>query len=277
MSRNQKSTEEIKLILDSAMDALSAVPYKVSLRWLFYRLIELGYYSEKGDYRHFKDLQARYRKSQKRGWAPDTLVDDTRPVVYRGDGAEGEDEAIQLQVETLTATLSHFDEQKYYVEVWFEAEAMSRQFQYYTKGLTLRAFKGDFTIEPKWRTAKELEWSAKRYGLPMVIVYFGDLDDKGQLIPHSAVKDIRKWCEYEFHLVIGGLKPEHVDRFKLDPNPDRPGQFQWEALDDTEAQTVIRESISPFVDGDVISAMDERSRMITADIRGAIQQWHESR
>ena len=43
-----------KLTLDRAMGYIQAVPYRVTLRWLFYRLLQDGTYGSKQDYEQLK-------------------------------------------------------------------------------------------------------------------------------------------------------------------------------------------------------------------------------
>jgi hypothetical protein len=236
------------------MAAIESVPYKVSLRWLFYRLIEQGIFSAKSDYTNFKTLLGRYRKNRARGWQPDSIVDDTRQPYYRGGGEPTAQEAIESLIDGLSVPLSHFGRQERYVELWYESEAMSRQFQYYTAGLTLRAFKGDISIEPKWRAAKELEHAGMYYGLPVTVLYFGDLDAKGEQIPQSAIRDIRKWCSLDIEFIVCGLNREQVKRYNLIPNPDRAG-YQWEALGDAQAAEVITGSVEQYLDVDIVEGV----------------------
>ena len=70
---------ETQRILDAALKYVLSVDYRVSLRWVFYRMVqELGY--AKKDYGRFKSTLVRARKKRLRGWAPDTLTDETRKV-----------------------------------------------------------------------------------------------------------------------------------------------------------------------------------------------------
>lgn len=43
---------ETETILDRAWDLVQGVPYKVSARWVFYRLLQEGFYSKKSDYKN---------------------------------------------------------------------------------------------------------------------------------------------------------------------------------------------------------------------------------
>ena len=63
-------------ILDSAMEHINSVPYVVSARWLFYRLLQDSFYHEKGDYHsRFLPLTSKVRKNFYGLWRPDTLAD----------------------------------------------------------------------------------------------------------------------------------------------------------------------------------------------------------
>lgn len=75
-----------KAVLDRAMGHIQAVPYRVTLRWLFYRLLQDGTYSSKQDYEQLKSLTSRARKAFYDGWAPNTLADDNREAFIKGFG-----------------------------------------------------------------------------------------------------------------------------------------------------------------------------------------------
>ena len=77
-------------ILAAAWTHVQSVAYRVSLRWLFYRLLQDGYYSTKKDYRgQFKPLMSRARHRQLDGWRiTDTLTDEVRSATY-AEGSTG--------------------------------------------------------------------------------------------------------------------------------------------------------------------------------------------
>ena len=74
-------------------------------------------------------------------------MNDTRSAIYRGWGYLDRDEIRDKP--QINTDLTHFLQQDYYVEIWFEAMAMAAQFRYYTKGITLRSFRGDGSIDFK--------------------------------------------------------------------------------------------------------------------------------
>jgi hypothetical protein len=165
-----------------------------------------------------------------------------------------------------------YSKQDNIVMLWFEAQAMQRQFEYYASPyrVSYAAFKGDPSINFKWNIADYLATLYKRYRKPIVILYFGDYEAdkgsgsraKGLTIPINAFNDIAGWLlgilerdeivsrkdwEGDPDSVIRmeriGLNPEHIDEWNLPENPERPGEYQWEALNDEQAGTLITEAI----------------------------------
>ena len=164
---------------------------------------------------------------------------------------------------------SHFDMQNYYVECWFEARAMLGQFKEHTKDIVLRPFGGFAGIEYKYRIAKELEELSERFQKPIKILYFGDCDEAGKMISYSAVdgpRGLRKWCEVPFDLIVCGLTKKQARHYKLPANPDKPGEYQWESLEDGQAAEIIGESVGKYVDQNVIEALKDEEEE-------ALSQW----
>jgi hypothetical protein len=246
MSASQYKPKEGRAeILAWCLDRVRSIPYKVTARWLFYRLVqERGF--KKTEYKNFLKWTSRARKAFYRGWAPDTLVDNTRQAHKRGHG--------YLNVDDWMSSLKHercvldkYVTQENIVEAWFEAEAMCSQFSHYTGPyhVTLRPFKGDASIEYKWRIAKDLE-NLARYGKPIVILYFGDYDPKGLEIPENALRDIRAWFPQPFKFIRCGINKEHISQLQLVERPEKPGAYQWEALDESAAQHLILDNLNKY-------------------------------
>jgi hypothetical protein len=258
------------------------VPYKVSLRWLFYRLLQAGIYNNKNDYNALKHITKRARKEFYNGWNPETLVDDTRRAYIRGSGYLDEYDFLNT-VGGMECVLDKWQNQDYYLECWFEARAMYQQFEYYTRYITLRPFGGDPSIHYKWETAKHLSMAAERYRKPIVILYFGDLDPKGMEIPENAVRDIFSWTDENFITLPGrshsnikfiraGLNPGDEVDYNIPENPERPGTYQWEALDDETAREVIETAVYEFVDHGLQNAAVAEQHEITGRFK---ENWTE--
>ena len=268
-------------ILDRAYDLIQSVPYKVSLRWLFYRLIQEGYYKRKEDYKvKWTPTCSIARKRFYKNWHPDILADETRhriPVVgYHRSIQEAVESLPELVSNCTEISLDHFYKQDSYTEIWFEARAMAGQFEYYTKGIDLLPFGGDPSMPFKWSIAKHLEKCASWYNTPINILYFGDLDQKGEQIPQSALKDIEIWCDHPFTFVRCGLTREQASRYNLPENFEKPGQYQWEALEDDQAEEIIIQALDGYIDTDIIEAVSDEAQKATEvwqrKVRKAIEE-----
>jgi len=237
--------------LDWCLKRIESVPYNVTARWLFYRYIEEvlkpnGLYVSKKQYKPFLQWTARARKRFYNGWRPDTLTDDTREAHIRGFGYQNEEQWLE-QFKNQTCTLDKYVSQEKIIEVWFEAEAMCSQFSYHTSPyhITMRPFKGDASIDYKWKTAKHLELLGE-YRKPIVILYFGDYDKKGLQIPESAVKDIKEWSQVPFQFIRCGINKKQILDWGLIESFDKEGTFQWEALSEDKAKDLIVGNIEKY-------------------------------
>jgi len=255
-----------QIILDRAMELVKSVPYKVSLRWLFYRLLQEGYYTDKDDYRRWKDRCADHRKQRKGEWAPDTLEDETREYIFNVYGCKTHRQYTKNLPDTICNAIDfhrdHFYKQYNYVEIWFEARAMIKQFAYYTKGIDLVPFGGDPSHSFKWEIAVNLRQAWEKYQKPIMILYFGDWDVKGVEIFDAAIKDIKQWCGElggDFWYERCGLTLEQAQKYDLPESINKPGEYQWEALTDEAAREIIESSVSKYVDLDLIDKVNKQT------------------
>lgn len=266
-SDDWKPQKKSRMILARAWEWVQSVPYQVTSRWVFYGLLQEGYYHvvQKGDkrkeYNKFLSLTSRARHHNWQGWRPDTLTDDTRQTYEHVRGFATTEKWVEWLLEQeLRARLDHWHKQRYYAECWFEAAAMYRQFEHYTAGITLRPFQGMPSIDYKYRAAKSLEADAKRYGLPVVILYFGDYDDAGLIIPETSVNDVRKWCGVDFEFVRCGLNKGDGERLGIQENFEKPGHYQWEALRNEAARDIITSNVARFVDMDIVKETEQEAK-----------------
>lgn len=283
-----------KLILDRAMEHIRSVPYKVSARWVFYRLLQDGIYTKKSDYKNtFISLTSRARHSGY--WDPDILADETREaVIFEPEGWNSPDVDISEEIQTarqlakeelaeLKDRLENYEYiHQYRIDsthyhgsitvVMFEARAMEQQFRRYAYGLTLCPFGGQPSIPYKYEIAKYLEAQHEKYGKPLLVLYFGDYDEAGQTIFETAQTDIGKWCQYEIRWEFCGLTLEQVKKYEIPENIEHEG-YQWEALNDPQAAEIITESIRNFVDVDLANRKaGQESRRIREIVETAVNE-----
>ena len=239
---------------------------------MFYRLLQESCFRDKDAYKSkFLPLLSKARKTFYKQWTPETLADDTRIAVIRGDGWTSETSFLR-DVGLASCVLDKWQDQDYYIEIWFEAKAMAGQFKHYTEYITLRPFGGDCSISFKWQIAKELEEKHIQYGKPAVVLYFGDLDKKGLQIPESAVKDIRQWADIDFEFIRCGLNPGDESTYNIPENPDKPGTYQWEALSDTAAKELIETWTGKYISQGSFYNTEIKERLITKTFRN---RWNE--
>lgn len=242
-----------KALLDYAMDKIKSVPYKVSSRWVFYRIVQGGFI-QKSQTNKFDYLLSRARKGFYSEWKPDTLTDSIRQTNFKGELG------ISFGVQ-----LDNIEFQDYYVQLWFEAEAMHGQFEYFTKNyrVSLVPFRGDCSIPIKWELAKKLESAYEKYQKPIKVLYFGDCDKKGYQILDAALKDIKAWCNVSFSIERVGLTLEQAREFGLPENPDKPDSYQWEALENEHAEKLVLENLAKYQEP--ISDMLENQEKVIHD------------
>lgn len=291
-----KPKPESQAILRSAWDWIQSVAYSVTARWVFYRLLQDGTYSEKGGYKHLLGLLSKARKGFYNEWRPWSLADTTRaPILMqrvgyytiklRGAGFKDEKEWRETLKKELNCPLDRFSAQPVYAEIWFEAAAMQGQFLHYAnENLPLLAFHGDISIPEKWRTAERL---AKRYEelkKPIHIYYFGDYDEKGMIIPLSAWRDISNWTGallinqgvnpeklkeiLNYHRV--GINFDHIEELDIPENPERPGAYQWEALEDEQAEELIV-SAGALLDLATFDEVEHQEEELTRNLRRELE------
>lgn len=262
---------ETKKILDRAWQLVNSVPYRVSARWVFYRLLQEGFYSSKDDYKN-KWLKAcsLARKNFYNGWHPATLSDETREPIIRGRGVDSVSDWLLEMSKQAVCNLDKWTGQPVYLELWYEARAMSDQFRHYTKHITLRPMGGEPSIPYKWQAAKALEQMSKTYDVPIVVLYFGDLDYHGEIISDVIEREVGEWCSCYFEFVRCGLDEDQVYQYNVPENPEKPGQYQWEALSDEGAREIITESVGQYLRHDAFTEVEQKERDATAKIRAEL-------
>jgi hypothetical protein len=271
-------------VLDRAMEHIKSVDYAVSVRWVFYRLLQDGFYTKKADYNNLVSLTSRARKEWYDGWTPETLTDETRRMDVFEDDGESPDFNLDHEVRQIHAGIKWYEDQaKNYVRdfrykvspnyhrdwfcvVMFEARAMLEQFRKYTHGLTLCPFGGQPSIEYKWKIAKHIEERCQTYDKPGLVLYFGDCDDAGRLIFEAGREDITAWCEPDLTFIYCGLTENQARSYGIPENLEKPGTFQWEALADHQARQIIENSLAPYFNQTAEDMARQQSDFITGAI-----------
>lgn len=297
----RRKTIPWRKILPGVLQKVEKLPYKVTLRFVFYRVLQaVGL--EKASYDTFKQILAYYRKNFIAGWEPDTLTDDTTNIDDSNIGQFHDEKDVYNTLKNPKITLNKYQNQKKIIIICFEARAMYSQFEYYCRPyhVILFPFGGDAKIEPKWRLASMILKFWHTYHKPTQILYFGDADSKGKQIPENAMKDVKIWIKVQalhqkmkkegkneegvtleeiekpqFEWMWCGLTIEQATKkYKLPKNPDKPKQYQWEALEDEDAAEIITNALNEYVDLDAIKEIEELEKRIQTKWREQVKEIH---
>jgi hypothetical protein len=204
-------------------------------------------------------------------WRPRTLADERGAPILQGGWYIDEQEWLQRLENDLFVEFDKWYSQPVYMEIWFEARAMVEQFRQYAPGITLVPFGGEFTTNLKRETASRLSAMAEKYDTPVQVFYFGDYDPKGLQILDSALKDIKAWCHMDFGFERVGLTLEEAVRMGVPENFEKPGEYQWEALTDGQARTLI-ESVTNLVDRQAWEEVERREEEAAEAVRELIRR-----
>lgn len=260
-------------LLDAAMVEVKSVTYRVSARWVAYRLLQKGLLKSKADFHQVENYMRRARLASWGEWSPFTFADETRETVRIAEmngGSSSYDPEEMAEEKVLRLTSFYVDiprwyYENHYVEIWFEARAMAGQFEKYTPhDIPLTACGGDPSIPLKANGARRLrEWS-EEIGKTSVVLYFGDFDTKGEQIPRSIATNLYQWCPgLQIHRV--GLLEEHTA--DIDENPDQPGKYQWEALSDEAARDLIQTGLATVLNPEAATMAKAEEERIAAEAR----------
>lgn len=289
-------TRAVASILEVALAEVAAVPYAVTARWVFYRLLQQAILDKKGDYKRLLGYLSKARKQWYGGWQPDTLTDDSRNALVRGSGFRDGEGWARALAEQSSCNLDRWSSQEVYVEIWFEAAAMSAQFEFYANdNIPLLAFHGDVSIPAKWAAATRLVRRWREMGKPIHVMYYGDLDDKGIQIPLSARDDVIQMMvdalfqggtllnsaerseEYRemlanFTFTRVGLNDDQIAQYDVQENPERPGTYQWEGVADDAAEELIGLA-NDAVDQDAFDNVSRREDSVTDQFRAYMEDF----
>lgn len=273
MARNKESYQPRKknrAILARAWEIVNSVEYQVSGRWVFYQLLQEGYYKNKEHYQRWCEVSSKARHAEYEGWKPDTLTDETREAIYRGNGFDDGKEWLQALAEQLSCKLTKWHSQPNYIELWFEARAMTQQFRHYTKHITLRPMGGQPSVPYKYQAAQEIGQAWFTYQKPVKVLYFGDYDKGGLTIQNTILEDITYWCDVDFEFIHCGLTQEQATHYKVPENFEKPGNYQWEALSDSAAREIISTAISAYVDYDAFEKTETQETHVSDWIKSKL-------
>ena len=113
--------------------------------------------------------------------------------------------------------------------------------------------------------------------MPVIVLYFGDLDEGGEVISEVVERDVNTFCSVPFDFVRCGINEDQVAHYGVPENPDKPGQYQWEALPDAAAREIIHISMEPYVRHDALSVRDTEEdhaeQWLREQLEDVVERW----
>lgn len=253
-------------------------PYKVSVRWLLYRLLEDGTLTgdKKKEERNLDTLLIKARYSRRFPfWNPDTLADETRTPILcsvisdkpiRNSVAHWK---ANVKENGVNCPLDPYVYQPEYFAVCYEARAMTGQFQYLIPGVDLFPCGGQTSLTYRYEMAQTISDAALHYAnlreqdtAKATVLYFGDNDEYGYKIYDTVEHYLGEWKLPQVKL--------DVQRIGLNSGPIK----QWEGLSDDQAKALLVQgltSVNYDFDGNVKRAADEQEA--EAELKEFLKDW----
>lgn len=164
------------------------------------------------------------------------------------------------------------------VIVWCEAAGMVPQIEDACKGLpvNVRSGGGMNSVTLLYEQAEEIVADER----PTVVLYVGDLDEWGQTIEDRVADDLAAFVDdlggdhdgLRFQTIA--LLPIQVDG--LPSNPEKPGEFQAEALPPDVLAHIVREAVEAEVDAAGVEKARAKEDAEREAILGALDALHKA-
>jgi len=259
----QRLLDQIKVI-NGVVESYAKQGYKLTLRQLYYQLVSRGIIPNKDtEYKKLSDLLVKARMSGLVDW--DAIEDRTRvpKLDYSVDDIPDaiDDTISQYKLERL-------QDQKVYIEVWCEKDALSNILRRMTNKFHVRLM-----INKGYSSASAMYRAAQRFrrhgtGKKKILLYLGDHDPSGL----DMIRDIGDRLNtfgvrldtpdgYPIHL---GITREQVEEYEPPENPakitdpraewyiEEHGESSWEvdALEPSVLNELIENEIFEWIDED---------------------------
>jgi len=256
-----------KLLLDKILNTVvnyQQQGYKLSLRQLYYQLVVQNVFpNQLKSYAKLSELLGEARMTGLCDW--DVIEDRIRVPRFPNEWSD-----IPDAMDTLIAVYRRrrWDDQKNYVEVWVEKDALSGVLEPIT-----RSYHAHLLVNRGYSSISAMHDSALRFkraaheGKSCFLLYLGDHDPSGE----DMVSDIDKRLR-EFMATVNvnkiALTREQVDAYSLPPNPakttdprskayiEKYGVNSWEldALPPATLNTLLTSALDPLLDRSLYDA-----------------------
>ena len=273
-------------IVEATRKILSEYGYALTLRQIFYRLVSnYGLSNTGATYRYLSRILVNAREN---GIIPvNSIIDRSRSIIPSYDNDDGDpDDYFDLEIESiedmaLSYSMSMWDNQDYYIEVWVEKDALSQ-----VVSRVARDFKVVVAPSRGYSSFSYLYDAVKRFKSVdseknRLVLHFGDHDPSGIDMSRDLEERLNNYGA-NIELVRVALTYDQVKQYKLSPNPTKTadprsngyismfGSECWEldALPPNVLQKLVSDSIQSYIDKDKWEAKEdeiEDNRQIIQD------------
>lgn len=256
---------------------ISEYGYALTLRQIFYRLVsDYGLRNNKTTYtglskqlvkaREQGDIQVNAIEDRSRGIISSNDVDSGDPLQFL------EDQIDELKEIASSYSMSMWEPQDYYIEVWVEKDALSQVISRISRKYCVLTApsRGYSSFSYIYDAVKRFQ--REGYGKKGLVLHFSDHDPSGLDMTRDLQSRLRSYgADVEVKRI--GLTYEQVQQYKLSPNPtknadprskeyvEQYGNECWEldALPPDVLQQLVEDNIQEYIDQD---KWDEREQEI---------------
>lgn len=251
--RRRRTKADVQRIRTAIVNALEA-DNPMTVRQVFYRLVSTGVIDKtEAEYKRTVNrllTQMRLSREIPFGWIADNTRWMRKPRTY-----SSLEDALRRTAECYRRSL--WDNQRVYVEVWLEKDALAGVLYDVTQewDVPLMVVKGFSSLSYLYEAAEAI----KDQGKPAYLYYFGDRDPSGVFIDRNIERRLREFApDAEIHFERVAVTPEQIEAWELPTRPtkttdSRSKGFEGESVEvdaimPADLRTLVRECIEQHVD-----------------------------
>lgn len=260
-----------RIIIDQANEIIeeySKQGFDLTLRQLYYQFVTKNYLANKQE--NYEKLGKIISKARRGGFISwDAIVDRTRGVQKWGS-YNSPQEFLKSKVYSYQKDL--WEDQEYYIEVWFEKDALEGIFSkacgpYRVPFFSCRGYASDSSV---YEAACRMQDSFK----PVIVLHFGDHDPSGIDMTRDIEDRLRMFEVPDLEVIRVALNRHEIEQYRPPPNPAKEqnsrfkeyqkihGNYSWEldALSPTIIKNLLDREISSYIDKDRMNKVIDQEK-----------------
>jgi hypothetical protein len=259
------------------IEAYRAEGYDLTLRQLYYQFVSRDLIPNKqSEYKRLGNLISEARRAGLIDW--DAIVDRTRNLKSLGSW---EEPAAIIKEDSEVFRLDLWEQQPYYVEVWFEKDALMGVFERVAQSLRVPFFscRGYTSDSEVWSAAQRLAAKSDA-DKELVVLHFGDHDPSGIDMTRDIEDRLSLFGAVGVDVRRLALNMPQVRQYRPPPNPAKEtdsrfqgyrtlfGNKSWEldALEPSVLAELVRSEITSLLDDEQWASDVERERKARAEL-----------